>query len=82
MAEAQKKAAPKKTKATAPKVKDEQTSKSLNTQLLICINHAAKEVDKKDRMESAKDALKIAKMLNTRLMAAERKLAAIKKQLN
>lgn len=73
------KAAPRKVKANK---KDEQTSKSLNVQLLICINLAAREADKKDRLSSAKDALTIAKMLNRRLLAAERKLAAIKKQVD
>ncbi|MDR1396526.1 MAG: hypothetical protein LBJ14_02165 [Desulfarculales bacterium] len=68
-------------KTVRPKIKDEQTSKSLNVQLLICIDLAAKEENKRDRLSSAKDALKIAKILNGRLLKAERRLTGIKKQL-
>ena len=72
----------KKTAKTANKaVKDAQTSKSLHVQQKICIDLAAKEADKKDRIISAKDALKISKILYDRLIVAERKLENIKKQV-
>jgi hypothetical protein len=70
-----------KKKAVKAKIKDEQTSKSLHTQLLICIDLAAREENRKDRLTSARDALKIARMLHNRLSLAERRLSGIKKQV-